>query len=576
VVAKGYEAPPKLTALFALASVYEKVLARPDDAERALRLALSIEPSNARALRALLHRLASARKPGAPPAPGVREEMAELLERLSLAERDPSSNCDIMLELAELRLHLGDPHSAERALVDAVAHAPQNARAFARLGALYRTPGGRDAVGYGRGLSAVIARGTQLGHVDARWLATLGQLEVESLGRVRDGITHLQRATQMDPTLYETRFELAASYARVGANEDTARTVLAMINPTARPLAGLADLGSGLELLERALGAERRTEEALVVSELRALAGDLDDGRHAWLRARRLPPLEGHHGQLDRPTLVTQVLPPEGRHVLLEVAAAIAGIESKMLRADVSELGISSRDRIHSRSGHPTRHALDRMTKALGLSDLELVVTASVSRTRVLAQDTLWVVVPKPVSELPEPAQLASIGRALARVALGVPWLEELPPPHIEALLLAAARQVVPTFGDDFIDVIAKKLVTTYEPSVARALTRRQKKMLEELAPHIATPQGRPLPIESFISALARAELRAAYLLCGDLLATIDEIRSLDALFANASDRPGAGSVVAALDHPFAGDVARFALTAEATALRRRVGTTWT
>jgi hypothetical protein len=242
----------------------------------------------------------------------------------------------------------------------------------------------------------------------------------------------------------------------------------------------------------------------------------------------------------------------------------------------VSELGISSRDRIHSRSGHPTRHALDRMTKALGLSDLELVVTASGSRTRVLAQDTLWVVVPKPVSELPEPAQLASIGRALARVALGVPWLEELPPPHIEALLLAAARQVVPTFGDDFIDVIAKKLVTTYEPSVARALTRRQKKMLEELAPHIATPQGRPLPIESFISALARAELRAAYLLCGDLLATIDEIRSLDALFANASDRPGAGSVVAALDHPFAGDVARFALTAEATALRRRVGTTWT
>jgi tetratricopeptide (TPR) repeat protein len=582
VVATSLDPAPKMTALFALASVYEKVLAKPAEAEHALRKALSIEPSNTRALRALLHKLASSGAEravrGADPQPTAaqREEIADLLERLGQAEKDPSSKCDILLQLAELRTTLGDPHGAERSLVEAVAQSPQNARAFARLGALYRTPGGRDAISYGRALSAVIARGTQLGHVDARWLATLGQLEVESLGRIRDGIIHLQRATQMDPTLYETRFELAASYARVAANDDCARTLMAMIVPSSRPLAGLADLGSGLELLERSLGAERRSEEALVVSELRALSGDLDDGRHAWLRARRVPAHESHHGQLDRATLVTHVLPAEGRHVLLEVAAAIAGIESKMLRADVSELGISSRDRIGSRSGNPTRHVLDRLSKTLGLEDVELVVTASVARTRVLAQDALWVVVPKPLSELSEPLQMASIGRALARVALGVPWLEELPPPHIEALLVAAARQVVPSFGDDFVDVIAKKLVSTYEPSVARALSRRQKKMLEELAPHVAAPQGRPPPIDAFIGALAKAELRAAYLMCGDLLATIDEIRGFDAILGRATDRPGPSTVTAVLEHPFAGDVARFALTADATALRRRIGTTWT
>src|SRR5205823_4587757 len=137
--------------------------------------------------------------------------------------------------------------------------------------------------------------------------------------------------------------------------DEAARALLAMMSPSSRPLAGLADPGAGLALLERVLGGERRNEEALVVSELRALAGDLDDGRHAWLRARRLPQHESHHQQLDRPTLVTHVLPPEGRHVLLEVAAAIAGVESKILRADVSELGISSRDRVGSRSGHPTK-----------------------------------------------------------------------------------------------------------------------------------------------------------------------------------------------------------------------------
>ena len=76
--------------------------------------------------------------------------------------------------------------------------------------------------------------------------------------------------------------------------------------------------------------------------------------------------------------------------------------------------------------------------------------------------------------------------------------------------------------------MLSKKLVSSYEPSVARVLTRRQKKMLEELSPHIAAPQGRPPPIEGFVGALARAELRAAYLLCGDLLATLDELRALD------------------------------------------------
>ena len=58
------------------------------------------------------------------------------------------------------------------------------------------------------------------------------------------------------------------------------------------------------------------------------------------------------------------------------------------------------------------------------------------------------------LTELPEPTQLASISRALAGIALNVPWLEELPPPHIEAMLCAAGRAVNPAFGKDDIDVL--------------------------------------------------------------------------------------------------------------------------
>jgi tetratricopeptide (TPR) repeat protein len=573
VVATAREPAPRMTALFALASVYEKVLGKRAEAERAIRSAISTEPRNPRAIRALIHHLAQQAREGKA---GARVEIAELLGRLADVEREVIPKSTILLELAELRLELGDHGDAERALIEAVAVAPNNKKAFARLAAFFQTPKGRDSVSYARALHALIGTGQKHGAVDPRWLATLGQIEVGALGRLRDGVVHLQRAVQMDAALFETRFELAQAFERMNAHEEATRTVLQMIVPTPRPLLSIGDPGAALELLERSLGGERRAEEALVISELRAIAGDLDEGRHSWLRSRRLPPFESHHSPLDRLTLVSHLIPPEGRHVMLDIAAAIAGIESRILRADLTELGISARDRIGPRSGNATRALLDRMARSLGLSEIDLIITPSVSRTRVLAQDTLWVVVPRSLVELPEPTQLASLGRALARIALGVPWLEELPPPHIEALLIAAARQVIPNYGADEVDVLSSKLVAQYEPTVAKGIVRKNKKFLEELAPHLVSPQGRPVPVDSFIGALARAELRAAYVLTGDLLATIDELRGLDASFLHATESPGRAALAAVLDHPFAGDVTRFALTTEATALRRRVGATWT
>ncbi|MDB4933168.1 MAG: domain protein putative component of TonB system, partial [Labilithrix sp.] len=583
VVERGKESGPRITALFALASVYEKILARPSEAERALRRALTIEGENPRAIRALIHRLAA--KQNEPDENGepqhktpAKLEIASLLERLAVVEKDRHVKCDILLELSDIRVGLKDLNQAEKALVDAVAVAPDHPRAFARLGRFFRSaqaPGGVDAVSYARALAAVIGRGQQLGNADARWFASLGHIEVEQLNRLRDGVTHLARAVQMDPTLHESRYELATAYSRLGAHDEASKTVMSMLHPTSQPLVAISDPAAALELLERALNAERRQEEAIVVSELRAIAGELDEGRHAWLRSRRLGNFDAHHVPLDRGTLVSHVVPPEGRHILLDIAQAISGIEAKLLRADISEIGVTSRDRVGKRSGNPTRLLLDRLSKALGLSDIELVITPNVSRTRVLAQDGLWVVVPKALTELPEPTQLASIGRALARIALNVPWLEELPPPHIEAMLCAAGRAVNPAFGKDDIDVLSLKLVLQYEPNLVKELSRKQKQNLEKLVPAMNGPQGRLIGIDVLIGALARAELRIAYLLTGDVLATIDELRGLDGAFLQATETPGRKSLGAVLDHAFAGDVVRYALTTEATALRRRVGSTW-
>jgi tetratricopeptide (TPR) repeat protein len=576
VVTVGREPSQKLLALFALASIYEKVLTRPAEVERVLRQALTIEPKNGRALRALLRRIAAEpAKSDAAAERARRTEIAHLLERVAEVETDAEQKAAILLELSDVQTNLGDARSAEKALVEAVATAPSNARAFVRLGSLFRRPDGADPVGYARALNTVIGLGQQTGRVDARWLAALGQLEIHSLSRLREGIAHLQQAVSLDPTLYETRFELAGALAGAKANGDAARVLLGMIAPTAHPLLSIADPAMALELLERTLATERRPDEALVAGELRAVTGQVDEARIAWLRSRRPAPGDTP-AVLERPTLVAHVLPAESRHVLVDVAGAMSGIETKMLRSDLGDLSVSQRDRIAPRSGHPLRTLVDRLARAMGVPEVELAVSPKEARTRVVVQDEPWIVIPAALTKQAEARVVANLARAMARIAFGVPWLEELPAPHALALLVAGARHVLPNYAEDDLDSATARLVAQYAPSVSRSLSRRQRKALEELAPRMASPQGRPPPAPDLVSGLLRGELRAAFVVCGDLLLLLDEIASSDPEMQKAVGAPGPRALAAVLQHPYAGDVARFALTPEATALRRRLGSTWT
>jgi tetratricopeptide (TPR) repeat protein len=566
VVSTSRETPEKLTALFGLASLYERVVAQPADVERVLRAALDLEPTGSRALRALLRHLRTT----AASTPAGREQIAGLLERLVEAEPKAEEKQAILLEVFELRTSMQDRSGAERALIEAAAQAP-SADVLARLTAFHQG----DQAAHARALAAVVSRGQKIGRVDAGWLAALGELEVGSMGRSQEGIAHLRQAVQLDPTLFESRFHLARALAQIGGNEEAAGTLLPMLTPDPHPFLALKDQGAGLDLLERALSSSRRGEEAIAVRELRSIAGCLDDGGHAWLRSRRLsydpPSVEG----LDRATLVKRALPPEGRHVLLEVAAAASGMEGKIFRANLAELGISGRERIGPRSGHPFRAQLDRVTRILALEEVELAISDAVSFARVFIQDVPWLVVPPALADQPEPLQLAAIARALTRVALRVPWIEDLPPPHVHAYLIAVARQVVPDFASGAEDRYVAELVASYQPRVAHAIGRKQRKLLADLSPQLEGSRTTAPEVDALVHAVARAEYRVAFLASGELLSTFDELRALDAAFARTSSTGDTRALAAVLTHPLAGDVVRFAMSPEATALRWRIGTVW-
>jgi hypothetical protein len=205
-----------------------------------------------------------------------------------------------------------------------------------------------------------------------------------------------------------------------------------------------------------------------------------------------------------------------------------------------------------------------------------VALSSGVVRPRVVMKDVAWVVVPEALLEQSEPVQTASLAAPLVRVALAVPWLEDFPSAYAHAVLCAAARQVVPSFASEIVEADQQDLIEEFTKRVAKAIGRRQKKALAELAPSLSEMRVPTLTeIAAFEQAVARTELRAAFVTTGDLLATLDAARALDTDLARATASVGVAALGATLRHPLAGDVARFALSQSATALRWRAGTLW-
>jgi len=83
------------------------------------------------------------------------------------------------------------------------------------------------------------------------------------------------------------------------------------------------------------------------------------------------------------------------------------------------------------------------------------------------------------------------------------------------------------------------------------------------------------MAVDVFADAVARTEARAAFLLSGDLRASVAALATLDAGLPEAMRSPGRVALGAVLTRPIARDLTAFALGGDATALRRSLGTLW-
>jgi hypothetical protein len=303
------------------------------------------------------------------------------------------------------------------------------------------------------------------------------------------------------------------------------------------------------------------------VEEVRACLGDVQPDRLARLRSRRpLPdvprPMSLGHADIDR------LLVREARSPMLDVAAAIAPIAHKALRFEIAHLGVSSRERVGSRDGHPTRLLADRLARALGIESFELYLSpAWQAPARVCPGDPPALVCPYSFVDLPEAEQAFALARLLTRMALGPTWLEDLAVEAQDGLLIAALRTVEPSFGSGELPPQREQAVQTLLVPVQKAIGRRQRKLLEEILPGAAAAYDP----RTFTAGVRRSECRLSYLLSGDLVASIDYLRRTD----RDLSRAGEDSRVL-LQHPTTSELIRYSLTEEAYGERRRMGVIWT
>lgn len=547
------EPTEKLVAHAGRASIYRRVLERSKDAERELRAALEIDPHDQRALRGMLD-LGQAIPV---------EERAALLTRLVVAGGSSDDRRRALLELAETRRALGDADGAEGALVEAAALNP-DAAMLDRLRAI----AGPDHAALARVLTRAVSRARETGNSPGvAWLMKLGEVELE-LGRTDAAVEHFEDALRVDATRDDARIALARALAKKGRHETAAAALVPLLDAGPRP----TPLDAGfVRLLETTLSGAGRQQQAWVARELRAIAGDVDAAARAELDQRRSFPPSGNLETLPASSLRAYVMPGGiGRHPIWDVAPVAAAFAGKAARIALSDLGVSSRDRIKAKAVSALRQLFDRIAGVFEIVEVELAASDHVAMPSVAVEDQPWIVVPSGLADWPEPWAVAALARPFARIALGVPWIASIGAAETLAILVGFARQVAPSFGATPVDRI-EPLVGDYELRAKRAIDRRRRKMLEEMQHVLA---GAPAMAEDlFADAVARTETRASFLLSGSLRATLDSLAPFDPGLGDGMRAPGPRALATVLGRPIARDVVSFALGADATALRRSLGT---
>jgi len=536
----------RLDAHARLAAILDERLGDPDGARASVEVVLAANPKHAAALGRLVQlELRRNRLEAASQAAG----------RLVEISVEPEDRVEALSAQGRVEKARGKLGAAGQAFAEAIALAGLDTEAARELAELItQVPRKSDAPTWDI-YAAALSR-----HVEATGANTPGEVFLELsrvlrefLHRPDQAIAVLERGVTVsdDPAIHA---ELAG---RVLESGNPTKAIAALRRVFERDV---TNANAWRKLSEAYKGLGRRTEATLALAPLAAL-GQANDLELATLQQNPPRPASAPARSFDGAELesIGLVAPndPVGRLV-----AELSDVLEKIYPPELERYGLSARDRLGARSGHPFRVLADRVAAIFGVGDFELYLHQSPAvALDVEFTDPVSVLVPPFVRELGESGQVFLLARIFAQIARRHHAVDRLGPDALELLLAGAARSVDSTFqaprgGGEAVSGLAKR--------VSRAMPWLGRGAIEDAARAYASSPSVDFRDWTLRSRLGAA--RAAVIVCDDLASAVQIIRKTE------GDLSGAQGAALSQGTRLVNDLLAFWLSEGALAVRRRLG----
>jgi tetratricopeptide (TPR) repeat protein len=546
------EAPPddvRVEAHVRLAAVLDEQLGDADRALANLNAALAADPNH----RAALERLLSLQKRHK-----QLDSAAETAQKLVRVSPELGARVGALVEVGRLERLRGQGSAAAQAYEQAVALVGVEGAAASEFRELVAGEGRKGTPNYSR-YAGALSRFTEEARASSPTLVAtyleLSRVLAEDMGQPEQAVQSLTRGLSKTGEKLELQAELATRLLKSGQFAPALNALRRLLElDVMRPAAWR-------ELSEAFKGLQRPAEATLALAPLLAIhaANDLE---RATLSSRASRTGAGHAGVFDASQFQALGLLPEADPASQLLAQIAEGL-GKVHAPELERFGVSPRDRLTAKSGHPLRALADRVAHLFGVEEYDLYLhRTQAAGVEVEFSDPVSVLVPSQSAKLSESQQVFSLARVMANIARKLHAVDKLAPDALAVLLAAAARTVDASFGTGLAD---EEFLNNHARRVSRSLPWLGRGAVEEAArAYVAAPRLDPVEWQFRVRLAAS---RAALVVSDDLPGSIGLLRQTEADLAGltgAALAPGMRSVQ---------DLMRFWVSEPALALRRRLGT---
>ena len=532
-----------------LAAVLDEHLGDPARALSNLNAALARDPNH----RSALGRLLSLQR-----RQNQLDHAAETARRLVKVSPELNGRVLALIEVGRLERSRGQGAAAIQAYEQGVALVGVDGAAAVEFRELIASEGRKGAANYGRYIAALSRFADDAPTTASALIPTyleIARVLADDMGELEQAVQALTRGLNKVGERVELQAELATRLLRAGQFAPAvaaARRVLE--TDVMRPSAWR-------ELSEAFKGLGRIPEATLALAPLLAVnaANDLE---RATLSARAPRAGAGHAGAFDVAQLqAIAALPADdaATGLLTQIAEGLG----KVHPPELERYGVSSRDRISAKSGHPLRALADRVANVFGVEEYDLYLHRAPGPTvDIEFTDPVSILVPSGFAKLSEGQQVFLLARAMANISRSLQAIDKLPAEGVAVLLAAAARSVDSSFATGLTD---EDYLNNHARRVSRSLPWLGRGAVEEAArAYVAAP--RLDPTEWLFRARLGA-LRAALIVGDDLPGSITLLRQTE------GDLAGLTGAALAQGMRNVHDLMRFWVSDPALAARRKLGT---